>query len=633
MRPPPDLDPHEWSEANLVLPKGTSPDEGRWRSRPFQVTPLREIGNPKNTDGVLYVAASQGGGKTAIALAAMSYFTVADPSAQIFVTYSVEMAEQLSKHRVAPMIRANPCLSARVAEARSRFSNNTIRDKVYPGGALTMVGANSPGGLSMHPKRVLIGDEIDRWKPSAGTEGSPFELALTRTKAYRWNARKLFVTSPGIRRTSESWRLWQRSDQREWFVPCGDCGFDQVLKWSQVQWEKDEHGTHQPETAVYACERCGSAWNDFDRWRASSRGHYAATARFQGLVGCRVSALAIDGWTLEAIVRQWIRAQGNPEALKVFLTTVLCEWWVEDGYETLDEAGLMTRREPFEVRDGKPVVPASAALLTAGVDVQDNRLEITVDAWGAGEECWRLAHETIFGDPSGTALWEDLDRFLMAPWPRALGGVDFIRGVSVDTGGSHTQQAYLYCGPRFRRPTPDGGRQFIFAIKGTAGQGELWPRSPSKAVVKVPLWPIRVDVGKEQIYGRLAQTKVGPGFVHFPEWFEKAYFEGLTAEKMVPRTDRKGYTKRVWEKKVAGGRNEPLDCAVYSYAALCGLRANGFDLDLEVQRLPQRPVVELAEVAAEPTIPAAPVQPVTMNRPAPGGSDWLRGGSDWLGRR
>jgi phage terminase large subunit GpA-like protein len=630
MRPPPNLDPHEWAERNLTLPKGTTPEEGRWHSRPYQVVPLRELGNPKNTDGVLYVAASQGGGKTAIALVAKAYFIAADPSPQIFVTYSVEMAEQLSKHRVSQIIRANPDLAARVAEARSRFSNNTIRDKVYPGGALTMVGANSAGGLSMHPKRVLIADEIDRWKPSAGKEGSPLELALTRLKAYKWNARKLYVTSPGIKRTSESWALWQRSDQREWTVPCPDCDHDQVLKWSQVHWDKDAEGIHKPETATYACERCGSAWGDFERWRASSRGQYVASARFQGLVGCRVSALAIDGWTLEEIVKQWIRAQGNPESLKVFLTTVLCEWWVEDGYETLDEAGLMARREPFEVRDGRPVVPAGAALITAGVDVQENRLEITVDAWGIGEECWRLAHEVIFGDPTGTALWDDLDAFLMVPWPRAMGGVDYIRAACVDTGGTHTQQAYLYCGPRFRRPTPDGGRQFVFAIKGTAGKGELWPRSASKATVKVPLWPIRVDVGKEQIYGRLAQTKVGPGYVHFPEWFDKKYFEGLTAEKIVPRTDRKGYTKQVWEKKVSGGRNEPLDCAVYSYAALCGLQANGFDLEAEVARLPQRLIFSPGEPAPAPAPQAAPqVASGQQSRPR-GGDSWLGDTRDWL---
>lgn len=633
IRPPPDLDPHEWAQANLTLPKGTTPEEGRWRSRPFQIDPLREIGNPKNTDGVLYVAASQGGGKTAVALAAMAYYIAADPSPQLFVTYSVEMAEQLSKHRVTPYIRSNPMLSDRIAEARSRFSNNTIRDKVYAGGALTMVGANSAGGLSMHPKRVLVGDEIDRWRESAGAEGSPFELALTRLKSYKHNARKLFVTSPGIKRSSESWRLWQRSDQREWFVPCPDCGHEQVLKWSQVQWEKDEHGAHLPETAAYGCERCGSAWSDFDRWRAAARGSYQPTSRYQGLAGFRVSALAIDGWTLGAIVKQWIRAQGNPEALKVFLTTVLCEWWVEEGYETLDEAGLMARREPMEVRGGKRVVPDQAAILTAGIDINEtpNRFEITVDAWGAGEECWRLDHRVIYGDLSAQVIWDDLDKYLLDPWPRASGGFDFIRGACLDTGGHHTQDAYLFCAKRFRRPTADGGVQMVFAIKGVPGEGEPWPRAASKAVVKVPLWNLRVNVIKRQVLARLAQTKVGPGYVHFHDGLDKAYFDGLLSEKLVPRRDRKGYVRDVLEKKVAGGRNEPLDAAGYSYGALCGLRANGFDLDAEVERLIR---MRAAPAAPPPApVPSGPPQASSGSSgfgEAPGG--WLGDTRDWLRR-
>jgi phage terminase large subunit GpA-like protein len=575
----------------------------------------------------LFVAASQEGGKTEILLNACFHYIYADPSPQILVSYSVEMVEALSKHRVAPNVMACPELRSRVAEAKSRDSGNTIRDKQYPGGALTLVGANSAGGLSMHPKRVALFDEIDRYPSSAGTEGDPVALAKKRTTAY-WNARHVYVTSPGVKEYSRSWRLWKQSDQREWFVRCPDCEAEQFLKWSQVAWQKDENGEHLPKTAVYGCEACGSVWDDATRWRVTAAGFYRATGDFQGLAGFRISALATGNRTLASIVKEWLDAQGNPEELKVFKNTVLAEWW-EDVYETLDESGLMARRETFEMVGDRPLVPAPCPLITAGFDFQENRGEITVDAWTTGEECYRLAHVVVWGDPSSAAFWDDMDAFLLSPWKRALGGVDFIRGACLDTG-SNTQAVYDFCGPRFRRPTPDGGRQFVFAIKGQSGQGELWPRAASKASTKVPLWPIRVDVGKEQIYGRLAQTTRGPGYVHFPHFLDKRYFQGLTAEKVITRTDKKGFARRSWAKKTSGARNEPLDCAVYSYAALCGLRAQGFDLDLEVERIVHRrvfvpPETDAVQVGVA-TPPVAPRAPVRAKR-EPG---WLGDTRGWI---
>lgn len=637
MRPPPKQTIHEWAEDRRVIARGTSPAAGRWRSKPFQRPVLEAITDPRNIDGTLYVAASQLGGKTEILLNSIGYFMDADPSPQIFVTFNVEMAQRLSKRRVAGMIRETDSLRSKVRDARARDSGNTVLEKEYDGGEWTGVGANSAGGLSMAPKRVACFDEIDRYPPSAGTEGDPIELAKRRTAAF-WNRVHVYATSPGLRESSASWDLWQQSDQREWHVACPDCGFRTWLKWAQVQWEKDETGRHLPETAMYACERCGVAWEDSHRWRACDEGGYEPTAPFDGLAGFRISALAISGVSLEEIVRQWLAAQGNPEKLKVFKNTVLAEWWDNEYGRLPDQTWLMARREHLEERDGRIVVPAPCALLTAGVDVQDNRLEASVYAWGRAEESWHLAHEVVLGDPSSQATWSALDALLLQPWPRALGGVDFIRGACIDTGGHHTQAAYDFCGPRFRRMTPDGGSAFVFAIKGQTGSGDLWPRQASKITSKVPLWPIRVDVGKAQVYGRLAipspssppPSVVGAGFIHFPlrsDEFDQKFFDELTAEKceqsLDKRTRKPIYT---WKLKKAGARNEPLDCAVYAYAALCGLRAMGFDLDAEVARLPQRPVFEPACAVPAAEAPAAP--PI---HPPPRDS-WLGDTRDWLRR-
>lgn len=619
---------HEWAEAERVVPRGTSPKAGPWRSEPFQKPVLEAINNPLNTAGVLYVAASQRGGKTEIALNTVGYFIAHDPSPQIFVTYSVDMARKISRHRISRMIAESRVLRERVSEARSRDSGNTTLDKTYDGGELTLVGANSAGGLSMSPKRVVLFDEVDRYPASAGTEGDPVSLALTRTVAY-WNAVKLYVTSPGIRETSRSWRLWGESDQREWTIDCPDCSHPQVPDWKlNVEWDKDEEGNHLPETARYVCRHCGSVLEERARWKACANGRYVAGKKFTGLAGFRISALGIAHVQLERLVRQWLAAQGNPEELKVFKNTVLAEWW-DPEYKAVDEHKIMERAETFVPRNGRLEAPEPVALITGGVDVQDNRFEISVYGWGPGEESWCLGHEVLPGDPSDPAFWEDLGVWLEQPWPMARGGgIDYIRGVCVDTGGHHTQAAYDFCGARFRKATPDGGRRFIFATKGMAGAGELWPRQASKITQKVPLWPIRVDVGKEQTYGRLALMERGPGYMHFSTTMRKSFFDGLTSEQMeVTRHRRTGKEKRTWKLKKDNAKNEPLDCAVLAYAALLGLRSMGFDLEVEVGRLALRPVVMAPPPIAPAVVPVAPGESGRDRRQEP---SWLGDTEGWL---
>jgi phage terminase large subunit GpA-like protein len=216
----------------------------------------------------------------------------------------------------------------------------------------------------------------------------------------------------------------------------------------------------------------------------------------------------------------------------------------------------------------------------------------------------------------------------MRAWPRAAGGIDFIRAPCVDTGGHHTQRSYDFCGPRFRRMTPDGGRAFVFAIKGSAGPGHIWPRQASKITTKVPLWLIRVDAGKEQIYGRLAIAEPGAGYIHLPMTVGREFLQGLTAEKLETTVNKKGFAVRTWKKKKPGIRNEPLDTSVYAYAALCGVRAVGFDLEREVQKLGAAPVVMGTPVQAPATPAASPAVPRAPRSPA----GWLGETRGWLRR-
>jgi len=618
------------------VPVGTSPEPGIWRSKPYQREVL-DACTDSSVRGVAFIACSQGGGKTETLINAVGYYVDHDPSPILLVEPTVEMAEALSKDRLVPMIRASG-----LPISDSRESGNTIRHKVFPGGHLTLVGANSAAGLSMRPIRVLLLDEIDRFPASAGTEGDPISLAEARTSAF-WNARKVVATSPGFKGDpdgkggSRSWSFWYMTDRCEFYVPCPSCSHEQFLEWSHVHWEKDEAtGAHRPETATYVCAACGEAWEDRQRYAAIRRGAYRATnpGSETGWRGFRLPAMAVLGRALEPMVRQWLQAQGHPEQLKAFKNTVLAEWY-EEHYHALDETGLLSRREVQIEVGGVPEVPAVCAVVTAGVDVQEApaRVEISSWAWATGEESWLLEHEVILGDPAGPALWLALEAYLRRPWPRAVGGLDYTRGICIDTGGHHTQAAYDYCRPRFRLLTPDQGSAFTFAIKGRAGPGEIWPRHPSRAIKHLPMWPILVDPAKEMLYGRLGLASPGPGYVHLPTTVDERYCKGLVGEKAEDVVDKKGRSRRAWRPKSAGVRLEPLDCAVYAYAALCGLRAMGFDLELEAAKLPMRPVFTpqagvVPSASAPPAAPAGPARPAYREPKR----QWIEPRRDWLRR-
>ncbi len=562
-----------------------------------------------------------------------------NPGPMLLIQPTLKMAEAWSKDRLAPMLRDTPCLRGKVRDAKARNTGNTVLHKVFAGGHLTMAGANSPSSLAMRPIRDVFFDEEDRYPASAGTEGDPVKLAVTRTRAF-WNSKVVHISSPGVRGASRIEMAWNRSDQRLYYVPCHECGAMQVLRWAQVHWDKDEaSGEPRPTTARYVCEACGAAWSDLQRRAAVRHGEWRATRPFTGCAGFHVSALAApwESTSLTSLVTQFLEAQGNPNLLQVFVNTVLAEWWESSHFsKTIDETGLMARREALEHHDGRLTVPAACAVLTAGVDVQDNRFEITVKGFGAGEESWVLAHHVIFGDPTTkqgevlSAAWQLLDAWLLAPFKRELGGVEYIRAICVDTGGHHTQTAYEFCTNRYLRHTPDGGTQFVFATKGTAGAGDLWPKAPSKYTTKVPLWPLRVDAGKGQIYGRLGIADPGPGYIHLPDVVGIEYLRGLCSERCEQVVDKKGFVRLVWKLKRSGLSNEPLDCMVLALAALAGLRSNGFDLERAVADIPVRVVFDPQPSSGAVEAPVVPHQNQPRARVQPG---WLGDTTDWLRRQ
>jgi len=566
-----------WANEHVRLSSEGSVLAGHWQCFPYQVEPLDCMGPHSPYQEVVLMWASQMS-KTQLALCLLAHVVAEDPGPCLIVEPTLAMAEALSKDRIAPLFRDTPILRGLVADPKARDAGSTIFHRRFKGGHVTVVGSNSPAGLASRPIRFLFLDEVDRFEASAGAEGDPAALAIARTRTF-WNRKVIWTSSPTVKDASRIAAAFEESDQREYYVPCPLCGEYRALEWKRLEWPEG-----RPHDAEYRCERCEKLIPHHRKAWMVAQGVWRPQKPGSRIAGFRLSELYSPWRAWGELAEDWLKAQGNPERLRAFVNTSLAELWDDAGQAGVTEAELLARREQYG-----PMLPESAAVLTSGVDVQDNRVEASVFAWGRSEECWLMAHRVIPGDPSTPQLWSALDDFLLQPWRHPLLGSVPIHATCIDSGGHFTQAVCDFADAR-------RGRR-VWAIKGEGGARPVWPRKESKAR-KGKVWLIGVDSPKATLAARLRITE-GPGRVHFPATVGLPYFEQLTSEYL-KTTYRRGRPERTWERR-KGRAAEALDCAVYAYAALCGLRAHGVDLDQEVARLELlRPAVVRPETVTVP---------------------------------
>lgn len=551
LSPPPDLTVSEWADAFRKLSRESSAEPGQWITdrAPYQREILDAINDP-NIEKIVVMASAQVG-KTEIILNAVGYYIDYDPAPILLLQPTEALAKSFSKTRLAPMIRDTPVLRQKVADAKTRDGGNTTLEKTFAGGYIVLVGANAPTNLASRPIKILLADEVDRFPVSAGTEGDPLSLAEKRTNNF-YDRKKIVVSTPTVKGASRIEAEYNLSTQEEWNLPCPSCGEYQPLKWGQIVFESISH----------ACKHCGALHNEYE-WKAG-KGKWIASNPGAESRGFHLNELVSPWRNWKEIINDFLDAKRKgTEAMQVWVNTSLGETWEEEG-EQLAEDDLLDRCEKYDA-----AVPNGVKVLTAAVDVQDNRFEIEVVGWGVGKESWGIQYHTIYGDLKHSKVWEDLDEFLSRTWSNAEGHPFGIACTCIDSGGHYTQEVYRFCGPREPRR--------IFAIKGQGSQGgDYVPLLNGVSKIKrekVNLFIIGVNEGKAKVMSRLKIEEAGPGYCHFPldKGYNRDYFRGLTAEKLVTRF-RHGVAYQVWKK--VRERNEPIDLRVYNTAALEILNPN-----------------------------------------------------------
>jgi phage terminase large subunit GpA-like protein len=540
----------EWADEHRRLSPEASAEPGQWNTdrAPFQRA-IMDAWNDPAVHTVVFMKSAQVGA-TEMLGNILGYIIAQDPGPTLVLQPTLEMGEAWSKDRLAPMIRDTPDLTAKIADPKSRDSGNTLRHKTFPGGHLTVVGANSPSGLASRPIRYVLADEVDRYPISAGTEGDPLSLAVKRTTTFH-NRKIMIASTPTVRGMSRVEAEFDKSDQQYLHVPCPHCGEHQRLMWAQVKWPKDK-----PEEAHYECSKCRGVIEDKHKPVMLASGEWRPNGEFSGIRGFHINELYSPWVRWGEIATAFLRAKRMPETLRTWVNTALGETWEEQG-EEIESDFLFNRQEGFEVP------PEGCLVLTAGVDVQDDRLELSLMGWGPEFESWTIEHQVWWGDPGRRELWDRLAEYLRGTFRSEDDRVLRIAAVAIDSGGHFTDSVYRFV----KRP---GVRWY--AMKGVGGIGRPLVGRPSTAnKARVTLFPVGVDTAKELLFARLKIERPGPGYMHFGAQLDEEYFRQLTAEKKVERKVR-GQTTYEWKK--IRPRNEALDLTVLNMAALDVLNPN-----------------------------------------------------------
>lgn len=598
LKPLPKTSVSQWADNHRMLSSGISAEPGKWKTSraPYQ----KDIMNAFTEPGIhrVVVKSSSQIGKSDMMNNVIGRFAHLDPCAIMMIQPTIDMAQDYSKTRIAPMIRDTKVLNNLFYDVKSRDANNTILSKVFPGGRLIMCGANSPAGLASRPIRILLADEVDRFPDSAGTEGDPVDLAAKRMTTF-WNSCMGLFSTPTNEGSSRIDEEYLAGTQEEWQHKCPNCGEYHLLRHIDMTVDYKEIKTPSGKKTVivndvkWRCPHCGFSFSEKEMKQTPQK--YIsrnADALKNGIRSFFVNGFTSPWMTWTRIMREWLEAKGDPEREKVIMNTVFGESYKQKGaFE--DEQIFLRRRESYGAE-----LPNGVLLLTAAIDTQDNRLEYEVVGWGKEEECWGIRKGIVLGAPNQARTWKEIDNILDKTYHFADGkGLKVVR-TFIDSGGHYTSDVYNYCQKNFYKQR--------FAIKGRGGPGIPLIYKIAKANnAKAPLILLGVDDGKQQIMDRLSIDSPGPLYFHFPQdegikelsnrGYDDLYFKGIISEhKKVYK--RNGVLREVWE-TTKNVRNEPLDLRNYNLACMKSLKPDWDKLEMLVNGMSE---TEIKRSVAKP---------------------------------
>lgn len=615
LAPPPKLTVSQWADTYRRISSENAAAPGPWNTAHAEYgRGIMDAATEPGVGEIVIMKSAQDGG-TEILLNMVGFFIHHDPCPILWVQTTFQEAKGFATRRFEPFRRDNPVIADRISPVRggsAKAALNTQVEKTFPGGFLIFKGAKAAPGLRSNPIRVVIMDDLDGF-PKTTAEGDPDGLAIVRTKTFRSRALIVRCSTPTKSGTSRIAAKYEASDQRKFFVPCGHCGHEQVMVWAGVRWSTGPDGKGDPATARYVCEACGVLWPESERMAAIRKGRWIATEPFTGVAGFRITGPMSAFRTMEDLVRKFLDAEDDPDALEVFWNTEIGEV-VQQSKEKPDADRLYERREDYP----RGLVPKRAKRLTMGVDVQGNRLEAEVVAWGRGMESWSVDYFVIEGNPRDPEPWNEVEALVQREWEHEGTAEPIKIALACVDSGAETQAIYWWW-----RHLPPGLKSRIALVKGY-DRDDFAVQSYSLRDVNyrgvkikngVRIYPLGVSFLKDELHSWLNIASADstdvplPRYCHFPQ-YGRPYFKQLVAEEQ--REERvRGRLVFRWHQT---GANEALDCRVYA-------RAAGAIMGIDRWRARQWAAAggqeETEAEPAEEVMPAAPAQQPEPAKPTP----------------
>lgn len=596
------LDLDEWSDLYRIIPSEASSEPGPWVTQRFPF--LRRIMKCLSPSSIAeHIAVMKGNqlGFTEVSICWELYKAVCWPGPSLYSQKTDDDCKDFSNQRLKPSIHACEAVYEILGKGKPKHYANSWDNKAYPGGFFVLGGATD-NFLKSKPVRTGTMDEEDGYDLNIGKQGAPHRLLAKRM--VNFPDKKLYrLSTPVLKELSTIEPAFERGSQERYYVPCPHCnpegdenGFMFWLKWSYIKWSKELTKEGYPADTWLECPNCAEAiYETVHKTWMLDNGDWFSVKGFEDEIAStpeeeyrlkyrvgdvknptfHISALysPLGFFSWSEAVEEWFdyKKTNDINLLQVFINQTLAETFELEGHE-LSYNHLFRRRERYCSKN-EFMVPLNALCLTAGVDVQDDRLELEVVGWGLFDENWSIDYVVIPGDTammgnrngmlqSGQpSVWRLLDEYLSKTFVHAS-GVEMPIEVTMIDAQHNTHEVRTFCRLREHRR--------IFPVHGKEGWGKgLWAVTRRRHdVYKTFDYTAYTDELKTRLYAQLAINDPGPSFCHFPRnhIYSEKYFKGLTSEtKDVKLVNGK---KKLYWRLAPGARNEPLDCRNYATVAL-----------------------------------------------------------------
>lgn len=647
LKPRPPLTYGEWAERYRILSTEESADYG---GRPFSLdnTPaLRGILAALSQPGVRLVAAqksAQIGYTAGVVCTVIGYHVHWAPCVQVIMFPREQSAKDFDAEKFSPMVRATKPLAKRIA-LKSRAAGNSATRKHYPGGLAKFVASNSPAGVKSTSASLMVVEEPDDTNKDVRGQGNSVTLLNERGKTVR-NSKMLIGGTPTAKGASQIEAIMATTDKRRFLVPCHHCGERHEVEWEYVTIpglnlspedlaapdidarypEREVFGRARWEDAYYTCPHCGGIWTDLERCanirRAAELPNHGweptAQSSHPGFYFNELQSV-FEGSYVPILAEKYLKAlhalnKGDPAEMIAFENSTRGRCWEYKG-ELPEEDELRARAEPYP----EWTVPQGAIVPLMNVDVQHDRLAVTVWVIGRGEEMWLAYWGELYGQTivPHAGAWLELEQLLARTVRHASGAQLKLAGVTIDCGDGNTSDAvYAFIRRHHREDRP------VLATKGAPddeGRVEIWtppkPIDPNNRATKASRYGVQIHIigtakAKDLIlggatgHGRIRLEGNGPGRMHWYKDVRDDLYEQLLSEIKIP--GRINPQKKRWKART-DRRNEALDCTVQAVYLCRHLRLHlrrPVQWDLDELRMRQVSILDVAEPA--PPAVAAP---------------------------